>query len=248
MLNFDGNTINITIAFLSGIITFFASCFLPLAPVYIAYLSGVSLTHAKESKANRRIILNTSILFVIGFITVFVLLGATFTSFAKLISPHKQLIEKIGGLLFIILGLQISGLLRFHRLSRDFHFRIAGWLRDYRRIHALLVGVTFGLGWSPCVGPVLGVILLWASQQRTFGEGLLMLIFYGLGLGFPFIILGLGFEKYMPLLKRSKRFTNYLQLVSGLLVLIAGLLLFFGKLQYYALRLIYLLGLDALSV
>lgn len=241
----DGNNINIFISFLAGTITFFASCLLPLVPIYLAYLSGVSLTTTKKSEKNK--ILRTSIAFVVGFISVFILLGATFSTLNRALSSYKFWIEKAGGTLFILLGLYLTGIFQLNFLSKDFHFKLNKWFKKKTTLHAFLTGITFGFGWTPCVGPVLGVILYWSSQQATFLQGFVMLLFYGLGLGLPFVLTGLLFEKASPFLKKTQKLGNTLQKIAGVIIILAGILLLTGKLQDFTLYLIDLFGLRTLS-
>lgn len=245
-MNFDGTNITLAVAFIAGIVTFFASCLLPLVPVYLAYLSGVTLSTKKTEK--KWVIFKTTIFFVVGFITVFVVLGATLTTFARAFAPYRVWFERAGGLLFILLGLYLSGLLKLAVLSKEVHVGFNKWFKKNRNIHALLTGMTFGFGWVPCIGPVLGVILFWASRQATYSMGILMLVVYGIGLGIPFIIVGLGFEKISPWLKKSAKFGHRLQIIAGLIIVLAGILLLTGNMQRYSLELINYFGLRRLAI
>lgn len=246
LMQFDGTNINFFIAFVSGLVTFFASCLLPLVPIYLSYLSGVSLSVAANKKS-RFTILKTSIFFVIGFIATFVILGATFMRFAQTINVYRIWVERLGGILFIMFGLYMTGLLRISSLSKQYQFKASDKFKQYRSIHAILTGVIFGFAWSPCIGPVLGVILFWASRQATQLQGLALLVVYGLGLGLPFILVGLGFEKLVPLLKRAGKLSKYIQVFLGIIVIFAGVLLIMGEIQNFSSYLIDFFGLRSLS-
>lgn len=249
MLNniFDGSQINFLVSFLAGGITFFASCLLPLVPTYIAYLSGVALSDKKASQKKWQI-LKTSLMFVIGFITTFMLLGLAANKFAGLIYPYRKIVEKIAGVLFITLGLFMMGVFKKSFLPQEKRFNIQGKFQKHRSLHAILTGVAFSFGWTPCIGPVLAVILFWAAQADSALKGTMLLASYGVGLGIPFIVIALGFEKIIPWIKQRSGISRTVSLISGLFVMGAGVLLLMDQLQSLSIYLLNLFGLNTLSI
>lgn len=244
---FDGSTVNIGIAYVAGLITFFASCLLPLVPTYLAYLSGIGFSEAHQQR-HRSQITRAALSFVTGFVTTFVLLGVLLNQFAALVTRYEPLIEKVAGFFFIMLGLFVLGIFKSTRLSTEHRFHPTKLFKKHLLVHAFIFGVAFGFGWSPCIGPVLAVILFWSAQQDTFWKGLSLLITYGIGLGTPFLLTAMAFEKVVPLLERSKKITRVLTILSGLVIIVAGLLLFFGEFERLSFYLLQLFNLDALSV
>lgn len=244
----DSSAIGISAAFAGGVITFFASCLLPLVPVYLAYLSGVSISSMKRGNYSRYTVFKTSILFVTGFILVFIVLGATLNTFAKSINVYRGLLERVGGLLFIMLGLFMLGAFKSIRLSGEYRINLHGWFKDHQKLNAFFTGTAFGFGWTPCIGPVLAVILFWSSQQATSTKGLLLLIAYGLGIGLPFLLVGLMFEKLTPYLARVGSITNKLNTLSAIIIIVAGVLLLSGQFRIISFYFLDLFGLNKLAV
>ena len=239
---FDGTHINLLVAFLAGFSTFFASCLLPLVPVYLAYLSGLSLTHPQAS-SHRWQIVKASLFFVFGFVTIFVFLGEALYLFSHLVSFSRTWLDRLGGILFILFGLNLLNIFKPKWLNQEFKLNPNHWFTHHRYFHAFLVGLTFGFAWTPCIGPVLGVILFWASRQATAWLGFKLLLVFGFGLGLPFILVGFAFEPLIPWLKKHANLSRYFQLISGLIILLAGFLLLFDQLQsisFFILNLIHL--------
>lgn len=249
MLNniLDGSQVNFIIAFIAGGITFFASCLLPLVPTYLAYLSGVALND-KEAGQKKWQIFRTGLMFVIGFIITFIILGLAANKFASVVAPYRQVIEKIAGILFIVLGLFMVGVFKSTFLSRERRFNLHGKFQQRRSLHAILIGIAFGFSWTPCIGPVLAVILFWAAQADSALKGTLLLTAYGIGLGIPFLVIALGFEKIIPWIKKHAKISQIMSFVSGLFILGAGILLLMDQLQNLSLYLLNLLSLNILSV
>jgi cytochrome c-type biogenesis protein len=278
---FDGSNVNLWIAFAAGFVTFFASCLLPLVPTYLAYLSGVAL-NAKGAKENRLQIMKVALFFVLGFIVTFVLLSLVINTFSLVFSSLREIMEIVGGFIFIILGLFMLGVFKHRLFSQERRldlgkmfsergligkfrvlagiltgkpvvkevggFDINRFFSKYRNLHALITGVVFGFAWTPCIGPVLAVILFWSAQAGTVFDGVMLLVFYGIGLGVPFMIVSAGFEKIIPLLKRYAKVSQYVSYISGALIILAGILMMSGKFQELSFRLIDLFDLRKLSV
>lgn len=234
---FDGSQVNLLIAFLAGGITFFASCLLPLVPTYLAYLSGIALSDENAGQKKWQIF-KTGLMFVVGFIITFIVLGLAVNKFAGIIGPYRQLVEKLAGVLFIVLGLFMMGLFKSTFLSKEKRFNLHGKFQQHRSLHAVLTGIAFGFGWTPCIGPVLAVILFWAAQAESTLVGTMLLTAYGIGLGIPFLIISLGFEKIIPWIKKNHRLSQLATIISGVIVLISGILLIRGDFQQLSLLLL----------
>jgi cytochrome c-type biogenesis protein len=247
MLALDGSQLNILIAFLAGFVTFFASCLLPLVPTYLAYLSGVSLQD--ESASSQRLkILKTSFFFVLGFTGVFVGLGLVIRSLYSQITLLREIMQKLGGVLFIILGLFMFGAFKSRFLSSEKRLDVHGFLSQYQSLHALLTGAAFGFGWSPCIGPVLALIFFQAAQSSTQWHGFLYLLSFGIGLGLPFILIALFFETLIPWLKKNQKISFYLTKAAAVFLVIAGILMLLGQFHTFSLWVSNLIGLNPLSI
>ena len=244
---FDGSNINLVIAMMAGFITFFASCLLPLVPTYLAYLSGVTL-NSEEAENKRWQIVKVATLFVIGFITTFVLLGLGLNQFAVLIARYKNLVNQLAGLLFILMGLFMWGVFKHRLFSQERKLDFQGFFTKNKSLHAVMTGIAFGLGWTPCIGPILAVILFWSAQAETTFKGVSLLISYGVGLGIPFILVALAFEKIIPLLRKYSKISKYTNYLAGGIIILAGILMFSGKFQELSLILLQVFKLDTLSV
>lgn len=213
--------INLLIAFVAGVLSFLSPCVLPLVPAYIGFLSGASLA---EASRQRRTALTQAAGFVLGFGLVFTLLGASVGLIGYALYDALPLIRQVGGLLLIILGLQMVGILKIPALyqTRQFHYLPTG---PMSYLTAILVGIFFAAGWTPCVGPVLAGILLLASTTQTVGQGAILLALYSLGLGLPFILAALALDRVSQYLKRLNRYGHLVEWISGGLLIIMGILL-----------------------
>ncbi len=238
----DGNNVNLLIALLGGFITFFASCLLPLVPTYLAFLAGHAITH--NNVKDRWHTLKVATAFVGGFITTFIVVGFILNRFALLLGPYRMWLSRAGGVLFIVMGLFILGAGKKSILQREFKLEIPARLQQWRLFYAWLTGLAFGFGWTPCIGPVLAVILFWSTQQATALYGFLLLVAYGIGLGIPFLLVAVAFESLIPWLKKSQRFTHFLQFFAGVFILITGVLMVFNQFQGLSFWLLELLNLS----
>lgn len=216
------DSINIAMAFAGGLLSFLSPCILPLAPGYLGMISGVSIGKIDDTTGGRQKIILSTVSFILGFSLVFVMLGLASSLIGQLLRGSRLLFTQIGGVIVIVLGLHQSGLLPI------------AWLYRERRVNttptigiggAFVTGLVFAFGWTPCVGPILGGILTVAGNQDTMGVGLLLLIAYSLGLGLPFLILAIAFEKISVQLNKLKPYMKYMQGLSGGLLILMGLLL-----------------------
>ncbi len=248
----DGSNVNFLVAFVAGVITFFASCLLPLVPTYLVFLAGIATNAKKVDSSGRflfkREIIKNSVLFTLGFIIVFVLLGATASAFGKYLSIHRNLIQAIGGIFFVIAGLFMLGFLKSDVLLKEHKADYSKYITKLKWLNALIFGATFGFAWTPCIGPVLAVILFWASQAESAINGTLLLLAYGLGLGMPFIFVGVFFEVLSPKLSKASKFGFYLNKVASIVIILIGILLILGKVQIVSFFLLELFGLNSLAV
>jgi cytochrome c-type biogenesis protein len=212
------------IAFLAGLVSFVSPCVLPLVPAYLSLLTGESLEDLKGSAtaAVRVQTLAHAIAFVLGFSVVFVILGLTASAVGGALNAHRTLISQIGGVLVVVLGLQMMGFIRIPFLMMDARAHVQHDRRTFWT--SLVVGMAFAAGWSPCIGPILAGILAVASQQRN-GEAALLLSSYSLGLALPFLATAAAIGLVLPALARIKRFLPAIEFASGAFLIVVGLVL-----------------------
>lgn len=244
---FDGSQVNLFVAFLAGFITFFASCLLPLVPTYLAYLSGVALNDEKNIEGRWKIF-RSALFFVIGFSITFIILGATLNRFALFLAPYRLTLQRIMGAIFVLMGLLMLGIFKNRFFSSEKRLDLHNWFQSYPELHAMMVGVGFSLGWTPCIGPVLAVILFWSAQQDSLFKGILLLSSYSIGLGTPFLLVGLLFEKIIPILKKYNKVSHYVNIISGLIIIGAGLLMALDQFGNFSMLIIHAFNLSGLSI
>jgi cytochrome c-type biogenesis protein len=214
------------LAFSAGLLSFLSPCVLPLVPAYISYLTGIAVNELDNKNAKLNV-LYKSFGFVIGFSIIFILLGASITSLGKLLSSHINTFRQIAGFLMVVFGLHTMGLLKIKLLYREkrfFSFNKAGG-----KFGSVLMGMSFAAGWTPCIGPILSPILMYASSFETINQGILLLSVYSLGLAVPFMLTALAIGSFI---KHKNAFSKYLPLIStisGVLLVTMGLLVFTNK-------------------
>lgn len=215
--------ISIIVAFSAGLLSFLSPCVVPLVPVYLASLAGPEIFDARVTKFRIPIFLH-SLSFIAGFSVIFITLGAIagLTGFA--INPSLALLNKISGSLLIAFGLFILAALRVPWLNYEKHLtsslgNTTGYLRSF------LIGATFSLAWTACIGPILGGILALALSSATAWHGAYLLAVYSLGLGLPFLVIGVAFDSVAPLLRRIHRYSNLISIISGLILIAIGILI-----------------------
>ncbi len=217
--------ITIGIAFLAGLVSFISPCVLPLVPAYLSLLTGRSLETltADESAGElRALAVGHALAFIAGFTLVFVALGLTASSFGSALDAHRLLIAQVGGVIVVILGLQMMGMLRIPFLMRDTRVHMQRERRTYWS--SGIVGIAFAAGWSPCIGPILAGILAIASQQHN-AQAALLLFVYSLGLAVPFFLTAVAIGSVLPVLNRIKRFLPAIEFIAGLFLVAVGLVL-----------------------
>jgi cytochrome c-type biogenesis protein len=216
--------LTVGIAFLAGLVSFISPCVLPLVPAYLCLLTGESLEDLKveATAAARAQTLAHALAFVSGFTIIFVALGLTASAVGGVLNDHRTLISQIGGIIVVILGLQMMGMIRIPFLMMDARAHVQHDRRTFWT--SLLVGMAFAAGWSPCIGPILAGILAIASQQHN-GEAALLLFAYSVGLAVPFLATALAIGAILPLLNRIKRFLPAIEFAAGAFLIVVGLVL-----------------------
>jgi cytochrome c-type biogenesis protein len=218
--------ISIFIAFSAGFLSFVSPCVLPLIPSYITYITGVSFKDLSDAETRRKLRWATachSLLFIMGFSTVFILMGASATYLGQLLTRYQYWIMKAGGVLIIILGIYFTGLINLPFLQMERRFELRKKPLGY--VGSFLVGIIFAAGWTPCVGPILSTILLYASTSKSFTTGVVLLAFYSMGLGVPFFLSSLAINSFLSAFERIKRYMRVITIVSGLFLIGMGILL-----------------------
>jgi cytochrome c-type biogenesis protein len=216
----DGTSLGLMIAFSAGLLSFLSPCVLPLIPSYVTFITGLSLEDVQKS---RRAALTHSLLFVLGFTLIFVAFGATATALGQLLLAHRAWISRVGGVLIIVFGLYMLGAFNISFFSRERRVHIADKPVGY--LGTLLVGIAFGAGWTPCIGPILGSILTYAASSADLARGLWLLLAYSLGLAVPFLLAAVAVERFLDFFSRMKRHMLWVSRVSGVLMIIVGLLM-----------------------
>jgi len=214
------------VAFISGLLSFFSPCILPLVPSYLIFISGITFDDYTElqSKKYRKIVLIHSLAFILGFSFVFVALGVSSSALGRLLSNYQVYVMRIGGFILIILGLYYLDVIKIPFLNREkvFHLRE----KPFGLFGSFIIGITFSLGWTPCVGPALSSILIIASTTESIWEGIHLLGLYSLGLAIPFVISALLFDQLFGLLKKYSSIVKYSMKILGVLFIIIGVLFF----------------------
>lgn len=223
--------ISILSAFFAGLISFISPCVLPLIPAYLSFISGLSIEELKSEnnkwKAASRVSLN-SLLFILGFSVVFVSMGASATYLGSFLRYHFSIFNKIAGIVIVILGFHFLGVYRIPWLYYEKRFHNKG--KTLGILTPFIVGLFFAFGWTPCVGPILAGVLLLASNQTTVVKGMILLVFYSAGLGIPFLITGVGFNLFLNVFEKIKRYFRIIEIISGLFLILVGALIFLGSL------------------
>jgi len=222
------NDISILLAFSAGLLSFLSPCVLPLIPAYVSYLTGSSIEELKNDKT-KLLTLYKSFGFVLGFSIIFILMGLSITSLGKLLITHKDLFRKVGGTIIFVFGLHTLGIFKvklFYREKKILHFnKIKG------PFSSIIMGMAFATGWTPCIGPILSSILIYATSMNSVGTGVLLLIMYSLGLTVPFILTAIAIESFTTQFKKLSKYLPVISTLSGLLMIIMGLLVFTNKLS-----------------
>ncbi|MGA3302005.1 MAG: cytochrome c biogenesis protein CcdA [Methylovirgula sp.] len=214
----------------AGLLSFLSPCVLPLVPPYLTFIAGTTIedvAYERVGRARRDIFL-ASVLFVLGFSTVFVALGATASVFGQVIRQHIQFLSLLAGLAIILMGLHFLGVFRLSILYREKRLAVEKPLGLWG---AYVLGLAFAFGWTPCIGPILAAILAVAASEQTVGRGAFLLAVYSLGLGIPFLIAALAIEPFIGFLKRFRAHFPVVERVVGILLIATGIAFLTGTMQ-----------------
>jgi len=223
--------ISLVAAFSAGLLSFVSPCVLPLVPSYISYITGLSveqLTDAGERSKFKTAIVVNALLFIAGFSSVFIAFGASASFIGQMLITYQDHIRRIGGMMIIVFGLYLLGIvnLNFLKMEHRYQFRNrpAGYLGSF------LIGVAFAAGWTPCVGPVLGTILLYASTTDSLLNGIVLLACYSLGLGLPLFLTALGVDRFLAYFKEVRAYLWGVSTVSGVFLIVVGIMIYANSL------------------
>jgi cytochrome c-type biogenesis protein len=233
--------VSIFVAFAAGIFSFLSPCVLPLIPSYLSFVSGVSLDEMRGDQAptdvRSRVVLN-SIAFIVGFSLVFVSLGASASFLGSLFLGYRNLIRILGGLFILVVGFYLIGLFKIAALERYLQFNLKDKPAGY--LGSVLVGITFAVAWTPCVGPILGAILALAGTSGEVSRGTLLLTTYAAGLALPFFLSALAIDSFFQFSQSFRRYIQTIHVMGGVLLVVVGILLltdYMTFLNSYVLRL-----------
>jgi len=218
------NEVSLLAAFLAGVVSFVSPCVLPLVPSYVTFITGLSfdeLTASEQGPRVRRLTLVHSLAFILGFSIVFVALGATATAAGQFLRTYQDTLRVVGGTLIVLFGVYLTGLLPIPFLSRERKIHLTG--KPLGVLGSVLVGITFAAGWTPCIGPILASILLYASTAKTVGTGILLLSVYSLGLGVPFLLASLGMNSFLAASKSLRPSLRTIEVISGVVLIAFGI-------------------------
>ena len=225
-------TSNVTMsaAALAGLLSFLSPCVLPLVPPYLTFIAGSGLEELAESGERRaeRDILFAAVLFVLGFSTVFVLLGATASALGQSVRQHLPLFSALAGVAIVAMGLHFLGVFRFHLLYREKRVSVEKPVGVWG---AYVMGLAFAFGWTPCIGPILAAILAVASSEATVSHGATLLAAYSLGLGLPFVLAALAMEPFIQFLKRFRSHFGKVEKIVGVFLVLTGVMFLTGGIQ-----------------
>jgi len=214
--------------FVAGLISFLSPCVLPLVPGYVSLISGVGVEQLKmkEGELFRKVMLNSAA-FILGFSIVFITLGAISTEVGQVLAQYKSLIARIAGAVIILFGLHLTGIFQIKALLAD--TRLHGLKGSSSAWGAFVIGFAFAFGWTPCVGPILAVVLGFAATQDTVWKGISLLAIYSAGLAVPFLLTSLGIERFLKFYNRFKFHMHAVEVASGVLLIVLGGLLVMGR-------------------
>jgi cytochrome c-type biogenesis protein len=216
-------------ALVAGLLSFVSPCVLPLVPPYLCYIGGVSLDqltgNAPEGVARHRIALS-AFTFVLGFSTIFVLLGATASAIGRLVASHLDILAFVAGAVIIVMGLHFLGVFKIHLMHRQARMEVRN--RPAGPLGAYVVGLAFAIGWTPCIGPVLAAVLAVAGSEQTVARGAGLLAVYSLGLGLPFIAAGFFAASFMHFMRRFRNHVGTVEKTMGALLVVTGILFITG--------------------
>ncbi|MCK5542241.1 MAG: sulfite exporter TauE/SafE family protein [Desulfobacterales bacterium] len=223
-----GETISYNAAFIAGLLSFFSPCILPLIPAYFTFITGLSIDELTESaKETRRKVILSTLVYVSGFSFVFIIMGASASFFGNLMFEYSWVVRYLGGTIIIIFSFHLLGIINIKGLNFEKRFHVKE--KPLHLMGVFVIGMAFGAGWSPCIGPILGSILIVASNQDTILNGMLLLAIYSLGIAIPFILISIFITRMVETIKRATKYIMYINKTTGVLLFIVGVLLITDK-------------------
>ncbi|HKL75354.1 MAG TPA: cytochrome c biogenesis CcdA family protein, partial [Halanaerobiales bacterium] len=219
--------ISILIAFTAGTLSFFSPCVLPLIPSYITFLIG---DYSKQKEYTKAELIIPASIFILGFTSIFVLLGLSASYLGKLLLQNQAIFRKIGGIFVIILGLHVSGIFKIKALYQQKNFEIPQNINKYLR--SFIMGIALAFAWTPCVGPILSSILIYAGSSQSMATGGFLLLFYSIGFALPFMAVALFMNWFLPKFKKINPYLPIIEKVTGILIIIVGILIYTNNLVF----------------
>ncbi|AAO34797.1 cytochrome C biogenesis protein CcdA [Clostridium tetani] len=217
--------VSLFLAFSSGLLSFLSPCVLPLVPIYLTYLTGSSIEEMNNK--NKLTVIYKALGFTLGFTLIFIIMGISVTSLGQLFDRNKDIFRKIGGIIIIVFGLHIMGVLK---IKTFYYQRTMLQPQKFKSgLSSFFIGMAFAIGWTPCVGPMLASILIYAGSTTTLVSGIKLLIAYSVGLGIPFIISGFLVDFISGYIKRFSKYFNIVSIASGLVLIFMGIMTFTNK-------------------
>lgn len=220
------NDVSYLLAFSAGLLSFLSPCVLPLVPAYITYITGSAVSELNTGKA-RLFALYKSLGFVLGFSIIFIAMGASITSLGKFLIKNHEMFRKVGGTLIVLFGIHITGIFKIKTLY--YEKRIIPFEKLGKNISSVFIGIAFAAGWTPCVGPILASILIYAGSMETISMGIMLLAIYSLGLAVPFVLTAYAIGSLSGYFRKISRYLNAISTASGVLLIIMGVLIFTNK-------------------
>jgi len=220
------SNVSLILAFSAGLLSFLSPCVLPLVPAYITYITGSAIADLNTGRS-RLYALYKSLGFVLGFSLVFIAMGASITSIGRLFTGNMDTFRKIGGTLIVLFGIHITGLFKIKTLY--YEKRLVPFEKLGRNISSVFIGMAFAAGWTPCVGPILASILIYAGSMETITMGILLLAAYSLGLAVPFILTAYAIGSFSGYFRRISGHLNTISIISGVLLILMGILIFTNR-------------------
>lgn len=227
----DLTLLGLMAAFAAGLLSFLSPCVAPLVPGYLSLISGATVDGRDQTPEVRRRILSASLVFVSGFSLVFVTLGASASMLGGLVSEHQRTLNQVAGIFMIVMGVFVAGFLRLPWLYRERRFQMQA-NRSLTTSEIMLLGMAFGFGWTPCIGPLLGSILIYTSAAQTVGKGTILLLTYSIGLGLPFIVVGFGIGRARRVMRWMTRHYQAVSLFSGATLILVGVFFLTNRMFY----------------
>lgn len=224
-----GGELSLAVAFAAGVVSFLSPCVLPLFPSYLSFVTGLTFDELADPDPGargrvRRLTVIHSLLFILGFMLVFVALGASATAIGQFMRSNQAWIRRVAGAIIVVFGLHITGVLNLSFLQRERRVHLQE--RPAGMLGSVVVGFAFGAGWTPCIGPILGAILTMAGTSGQLDAGIALLVAYGAGLGVPFFLAAVGFNAFLTAFERVRGWLRAIEVASGMVLIAVGILIF----------------------